>query len=282
MSISAYRIEQSRKERMAMDEADQRKAMEPIRIATEKASRAAGDLIREQARLAALELKVAMTTEPVAFTTAPYSGTGDAASVQAAIESAYEQFKTYVTDEDAHFTARVMAVSFNNPIDSTLLQSWLDLHEWTGQQFVNLEKSFVATPVETPAPTEESATFSDGTPITVLDSETVGNPIFQEACQSICDTSNKPMNGLESKRLYRHFAENSGNGKRYGRLSVASVRRAARDLWSDELVGLTPEEARAKEESRIWESMSASDARKALKIPLETNRAPVVAYPRSK
>jgi hypothetical protein len=298
MGYSAYRMEQSRKERLAMEAEDERKRMAPIVALTEKLQKSGGALRVAQidaAKDAAIRhLRHMLTSQPsVDFSTEPYDGRFNSAEeVRTAISNAFCEWLSngspLPSQEDGAFVrdfASANATACDLTRASTFQHAWEYILE-AFQQIDEFTETAIKETFGAPEPvvsvvSPEEATYSDGTPITELDSETVGNPVFRSACQSICDTSNKPMSGLEAKRLYRHFAENSGNsGQRYGRLSVATIRRAARDLWSDELVGLLPEEARAKDEARIWETMPATEARKALKIPLSSNQKPAIAYPR--
>ena len=189
--ISGERLAAVRREREQFEKELQELAMRPVTEATERAARAHGQLIAEEKNLAIAELKVKLTTHPVAFKTTAYTGNDSAESITQMIGKAFDEFKAQVTELDAAFTAKVMAVSYMNPIDSTKVQSWLDLLTWIGEQFAALEASYAA-PVEAPV-----------TPITVDPYATVRQEIADlRAKAEKCAFDSKERNDLE-RRAYQ-------------------------------------------------------------------------------
>jgi hypothetical protein len=279
---SSWRLEQSRKERLALEQSLEDAAAK--RLYDQLAPQREAERQRQEHERRELKRRLLLDAdESQDFTYTKYDGrfNGDHAAVTAGIQNAWKAFLE-LHDLDKSVQQMVTMLLQLHPLaDITRVEVFEGALSYLESRLCPAEPAQLVTPVTTPNADEVTGTYADGTPVSELDMETVGNPIFSAACQSICDTSGKPMSGLESKRLYRHFAENSGNsGRRYGRLSVATVRRAARDLWGDESVGLTPEEQRQEEENRIWENLPATEARRALRIPLESNRQPAIAYPK--
>lgn len=112
--------------------------------AMNRAALADGERIAAERSLALQELKHKMLREPVAFKTSWPENAGTPEQIQAAIQRAYDEFSKQVSADDATFIARVMSVSYNNPIDSTSVNDWLALHEWCNAQFEAIEQIYVS------------------------------------------------------------------------------------------------------------------------------------------
>jgi hypothetical protein len=107
-----------------------------------------------------------------------------------------------------------------------------------------------------------------------LTMEIHSNAVFAEACQSIADTSNREFKFSDQQTLFRHFATNS---RKYGVMTIASIRRAAIDLYGAEQVGLLPEEQETAELNRVFSQGTARESLEALHIPLVSMGAVPVA-----
>jgi hypothetical protein len=230
--------------------------MAPIVAATERLAKAQGQELIERKNLAIVELRAKMTREPVAFKTAPYNGEFTPAVIEAAIQNAFAEFEKLVTPENSKFIAQIMAVSYVNPVDTTLLKSWVDLHAWVVEQFTALENSYapvVEAPVGVPADPYQSVkdeiaaleakalTYVYGSKerndlekrayVLSVKLETLADSEYQSVMQVIVEQSGKVLSGAHNLQ-FRQWLASPIQVRKYGVKPSAENIRFAFSEWS--------------------------------------------------
>ncbi len=246
----------------------------PVIAATTKLERSHAALLAEQRTLALIELKNRLCTQPTSeqeFPCVRYEGNLSEAEILSGIEKTFAEFKATCVDEaDARMVAQFLNQNFARC--NVLLPSvWSEAHAFLAKKMRECEQSFSAPAVEVPVQTDPYAFLSP------LEREIFLSETWRTAMQSIVDSSGLTMGFEAQKSLFKYFSENT---RRYGKMSVQSIRKAARHFWSDGQVGLLPEEQAEKAENAIWDSnLPATEARRALGIPIESNQQPLVVFP---